>query len=90
MENGSVRKCTLYPPPTAAADRLYLVNVSSVDAFRIYKALSRTGFYNPNPEAVRNLHPPDPRKLLNPDGSNIASVLSNLGKGSPNSKSRIE
>ncbi len=91
VENGSVRKSTFYPPPAAAADRLYLVNVSGVDAFRaVYEALSGTGFYNLNPEAIRNLHLPGPGEPLKPDGSNIASVLSDLGKRSPDSKSRIE
>ena len=34
VKNGRVARSTLSPPPAAAADRLYLVNVSGVDAFR--------------------------------------------------------
>ena len=91
VEHGDVRKSTLYPPPAAASDRLYLVNVSGVGAFRsVYEALSSTGFYNLNPEAIRDLQSPDPGLLLRRDGSNIASVLSNLAKRSPSYKERIE
>ena len=91
VEHGNVRKSTLYPPPAAASDRLYLVNVSGVDAFRsVYEAFSSTGFYNLNPEAIRDLQSPDPGLLLRRDGSNIAGVLSNLAKRSPRYKERIE
>ena len=91
VEQGNIRKSTLYPPPAAASDRLYLVNVSGVGAFRsVYEALSSTGFYNLNPEAIRDLQSPDPGLLLRRDGSNIASVLSNLAKRSPSYKERIE
>lgn len=89
---GSVVKSTLTtPPPPVAADRLYLVNVSGFDAFRpVYDALSNMGFYNLNPEAIRDLQPPDPGDLLARDGRNVASVLFDLQNRSPGSKERIE
>ena len=60
VKRGRIVSSTLSPPPTAAADRLYLVNVSGIDAFRsVYDALSETGFYNLNPEAIRDLQPPE-------------------------------
>lgn len=91
VDRGSIVKSTLSPPPVAAADRLYLVTVSGLDAFRaVYDALSTTGFYNLNPEAIRDLQPPDPGILLKRDGSNLASVLSNLEARSPEFKRRIE
>ena len=91
VEQGRVVKSTLASPPVAAADRLYLVNVSGVDAFRpVYDALSDTGFYNLNPDAIRDLQPPDPGDLLLRDGSNVASVLSNLAVHSPDFKTRID
>lgn len=91
VEGGNVVKSTLSPAPAAASDRLYLVNVSGVGAFRpTYDALSSMGFYNLNPEAIRDLQPPDPGDLLKRDGSNIASVLSNLGTRDPELKLRIE
>ena len=91
VKRGHVVKSSLPSPPAAAADRLYLVNVSGIDSFRpVYDALSGTGFYNLNPEAIRDLQPPDPGDLLKRDGSNVASVLSNLAIRSPDSKRRIE
>ncbi len=91
VERGQVRKSTFSPSPVAAADRLYLVTVSGLDAFRaVYEALSTTGFYNLSPDAIRDLQPPDPGMLLKRDGSNVASVLSNLSGRSTEFKERIE
>lgn len=70
VESGRVVKSTVSPPPAAAADRLYLVNVSGVDAFRpVYDALSGAGFYNLSPDVIRDLQPTDPGELLKRDGS---------------------
>ena len=91
IERGTVTKCSISPSPAAAADRLYLVSVSGVDVFRpVYDALSSTGFYNLNPEAIRDLQLPDPGELLARDGGNLASVLSNLTARSPSFKNRID
>ena len=80
VESGEVVHSTLRPPPPAAADRLYLVNVSGVDVFRpVYDALVGMGFYNLNPDAIRDLQAPDPGDLLKRDGGNAASVLARLG-----------
>ena len=88
---GEVRKSTLLIGPLAASDRLYLVNVSGHTSFRrVYEALSTIGFYSLNPQEIRQPQPPDPGELLNRDGSNIASVLSNLTARSPESKRRIQ
>jgi predicted ATPase len=91
VREGEVVHSTVSPPPAAANDRLYLVNVSGVAAFRpLYDALSGMGFYNLNPDVIRELQAPDPGELLKRDGSNIASVLSNLESHSPERKQRIE
>ena len=91
VKDGEVVRSTLSPPPVAAADRLYLVSVSGADAFRpVYDALSGTGVYNLNPGAIRDLQPPDPGNLLKRDGSNVASVLSNLAAHSPDFKQRLD
>ena len=91
VKRGRVARSTLSSPPAAAADRLYLVSVSGTDAFRpVYDALSNMGFYNLNPEAIRDLQPPDPGDLLARDGSNVASVLADLQSRSPDFKRRIE
>ena len=91
VKDGEVVRSTLALPPVAAADRLYLVSVSGADAFRpVYDALSGAGFYNLNPGAIRDLQPPDPGNLLKRDGSNVASVLSNLAAHSPDFKQRLD
>jgi predicted ATPase len=91
VEEGEVRKSSLPIGPVAASDRLYLVNVSGHESFRrTYEALSTFGFYNLNPQQIREPQPPDPGELLSRDGRNIASVLSNLSTRSPDSKQRIE
>ena len=82
VANGNVEASTIPNPPACAGDRLYLVNMSGFDVFRsVYDALSGMGFYNLNPDAIRDLQAPDPGELLERDGSNLASVLSNLDGG---------
>jgi len=79
------------PGPAAASDRLYLVNASGLREFRpAYDALSRMGFYNLNPERIKDLQLPDAGELLARDGSNIAAVLDRIGKRRPEVKTRIE
>ena len=76
--------------PAASYDRLYLVNASGLPEFRpVYEALSKMGFYNLNPERIRDLQSPEPGDVLLRDGSNLAGVLQRLGDGSP-AKQRIE
>ena len=77
--------------PAASHDRLYLVNASGLAPFRpIYEALSRMGFYNLNPDRIRDLQSPDVGELLARDGDNITSVLAQLGRVNPERKQRIE
>ena len=79
VANGIVEASTIPNPPACASDRLYLVNMSGFDVFRLlYDALSGMGFYNLNPDVIRDLQAPDPGELLKRDGSNLASVLSSL------------
>ena len=79
VANGKVIDSTTRNPPACASDRLFLVNMSGFDVFRpLYDALSGMGFYNLNPDAIRDLQSPDPGELLKREGSNLASVLSNL------------
>lgn len=82
VTDGKVIDSTIANPPACASDRLYLVNMSGLDVFRpLYDALSGMGFYNLNPEAIRDPQAPDPGDLLNRDGSNLTSVLSSLDSG---------
>ena len=77
--------------PPATKDRLYLVNAAGLPEFRpVYEAFSRMGFYNLNPEVIRDLQSPDAGELLARDGHNMTSVLSKLGKREPERKERIE
>jgi predicted ATPase len=48
------------------------------------------GFYNLNPDKIRDLQSPDAGELLIRDGSNIASVLGQLTRQNPEIKTRIE
>ncbi len=88
---GRVNESSVTVPPAAVKDRLYLVNVSGLPEFRpIYDALSNMGFYNLNPDVIRELQSPDPGILLSRDGSNLVSVLETLANRSPDVRTRIE
>jgi predicted ATPase len=90
IQDGNVVESS-QPGPAAYIDRLYLVSASGLPAFRpIYEALSRMGFYNLNPDRIRDLQSPDAGQLLARDGSNITSVLDQLKKHHPGRKQRIE
>jgi len=65
--------------PPAAKDRLYLVAASGLPEFRpAYDQLTSMGFYNLNPDAMKEVQNPDSGELLLRDGSNIASVIARL------------
>jgi predicted ATPase len=77
------------PGPDTASDRLYLPDASA-DFRPVCDALARMGFYNPNPDRIKDLQLPDAGELLARDGSNIASVFDRIGKRQPEARSRIE
>lgn len=90
VTNG-VAKTSAQVPPPVAIDRLYLVNASGLPEFRpVYDAFSRMGFYNLNPDRIRDLQSPDAGILLARDGSNLASVLAQLDRHDEATKERIE
>jgi len=77
--------------PPVVGDRLYLVNAAGLPAFRpAYDALLAMGFYNLNPESIKELQSPDAGELLHSDGSNIASVISRLTAHDPQKLQRIK
>ena len=79
IENGTVIKTSVDVAPAAVTDRLYLVNASGLSEFRpVYDAFSQMGFYNLNPDKIRDLQAPDPGDLLIRDGSNLTSVLDRI------------
>jgi predicted ATPase len=91
VERGQVVSASVVTPPAAAIDRLYLVNVSGLAEFRpVYDALRRMGFYNLDPNQIRNLQSPDAGEVLARDGGNLASLLGRLERESPKVKERIE
>lgn len=70
--------------PPAATDRLYLVLAAALPEFRaVFEGLSDINVYNLNPGTMRAPQPPDAGDLLRRDGSNIASVLEQFRRSSP-------
>lgn len=91
VSSGSVVRSSASTLPAPADGRLFLVNASGVAEFRpLYDALSRMGFYNLNPAAIRELQTPDAGDLLRRDGGNLASVVKLLETRTPSVKDRIE
>lgn len=88
VESGTVTDTSMEVAPAAVIDRLYLVNASGLPEFRpVYDAFSRMGFYNLNPNKIRDLQDPDPGDVLLRDGRNLTSVFKQL---SPTVKQDIE
>lgn len=76
--------------PPVLEDRLYLVNAAGLPDFRdAYDALLSVGFYNLNPETMKEPQSPDAGELLHSDGSNIASVVGRLARQQPEAIERI-
>ena len=88
VDRGVVTDKSMDVVPPAANDRLYLVNASGLPEFRpVYDAFSQMGFYNLNPDRIRDLQAPDSSGILARDGGNITSVLAQLA---PTVKKHIE
>ncbi len=78
---GTLKESSLPVNPPVVVDRLFLVAAGGLPGFReVYNSLSRMGFYNLNPDIIRELQPPDAGYLLRRDGANIASVLNVMEK----------
>ena len=91
IEAGEVRGSTMGFSLPSAADRLYLVVAASLPQFRgLFDALSSMGFYNLNPDRIRDLQVPDSGVLLDRDGGNIASVVHRMQRENNGTKERIE
>lgn len=79
VECGELKAASSTVSPPAAIDRLYLVAAAGLPPFRpLYEALSHMGFYNLNPDQIRQPQPPDPGEVLKRDGCNLAAVLGML------------
>jgi len=90
VSSGKVVKSSADVMPPASSDRLYLVSAAGLPEFRmIYDALSHMGFYNLNPDEIRDFQPPDAGDILMRDGRNLASVLNLMTKEYPQLKFRV-
>ncbi|MBB3295615.1 putative ATPase [Mitsuaria sp. BK045] len=91
IEKGIVRSTSEPTFPAVTGDRLALVALSGVAAFRpVYDALTAMGFYNLNPKVMRELQKPQEGRLLKPVGENIASVIGHLERVAPEGLSKIQ
>ena len=79
VDNGKTIDTSVKVAPASVNNRLYLVNASGLPEFRpVYDAFSGMGFYNLNPDVIRDLQDPDPGDMLMQDGSNLTSVFKQL------------
>jgi predicted ATPase len=90
VENGTLKQTSFEVGPPVSNDRLYLVAASGLTEFRpLYDALSHMGFYNLNPDDIREPQPPDPGEVLKRDGSNLASVLGVMKRENPEAYNQV-
>jgi predicted ATPase len=90
VENGELKDKSFKIGPPALRDRLYIVAASGLAEFRpLYDALSHMGFYNLNPDEIRELQPSDTGEVLKRDGSNLSSVLSVMAKENKEAKDQV-
>ena len=88
---GILQEASLDLQSAVEPDRLYLSAVSAISQFReVYDKLTRMGFYNLNPDRIRDLQDPDPADVLARDGRNIASILKRMETEDAGVKARIE
>lgn len=81
VQEGHIERASRPLPTALERDRLALVAISGLPEFRpLYESLRRMGFYNLNPERVRDLQEPDPGQILARDGKNLAAVVRELGR----------
>ncbi|TKC82989.1 chromosome segregation protein SMC [Trinickia terrae] len=81
IEHGQVKASSEPTLPALTEDRLALVALSGLSAFRpIFDALTGMGFYNLNPKLMRELQKAQEGRLMKPEGENIASVIGHLDK----------
>jgi predicted ATPase len=91
IAKGKLRESSEETFPAIVSDRLALVVVSGIPAFRpVFDALKVMGFYNLNPKLMRELQKPQDGRLLQPAGENIASVIGHLERVAPHQLGLIQ
>lgn len=84
VQAGRVRASSESVFPALTADRLALVAASGLAPFRpVFDLFEAMGFYNLNPNVIRELQKPQDGRLLKPAGENFASVLGHLERTAP-------
>lgn len=90
VKAGAIERSSEPIMPPASIDRLYLVAAAGLPGFRpLFDALSTMGFYNLNPDAMRELQSPDSGLVLKRDGRNLAASLEYLKREKPDAFSAI-
>lgn len=91
VTKGELRDSSESTFPSVTADRLALVAVSGLTAFRpVFDALTAMGFYNLNPKLMRELQKPQDGRLMRQAGENIASVIGHLERVAPERMQTIQ
>jgi predicted ATPase len=91
VERGELKETSVKSPmPPVPLNQLYLVVAAGFPEFRgVYETLQMMGFYNFNPESMREIRAPDAGAILDRDGGNIASVIGRIDSERPEVKERI-
>jgi predicted ATPase len=90
VADGAVVRSSIRNPPAVSDERLFLTHASGYPFFKqVYEVLSGLGFYNLNPQSIRELQSPDSGERLSRDGGNLAAVVRNLSKQTQNRRERI-
>lgn len=91
VERGQWRKSSESTLPAITADRLALVSLSGLAAFRpVFDAMTSMGFYNLNPKLMRDPQKPQDGRLLKPVGENIVSTIGHLERVAPEALALIQ
>jgi predicted ATPase len=84
LERGALRESSEVTFPAVTSDRLALVSAAGLPVFRpVFDALTSMGFYNLNPNVIRDLQKPQDGRLLRSAGENISSVIGHLERSAP-------
>ena len=91
VDEGDVVDSSLQNPPDCSPGEFYLTRLGSIEPFRqAFRFLSNMTFYNPAVERIRELQSSDDGRLLNRDGSNLASALKRLKSDAPGHKQLVD
>lgn len=89
--DGDLERASATHMPPVSADRLYLVAAAGLPEFRgVYDTIQSMGFYNLNPDAMKEVQDPDAGELLHRDGGNIGSVIARMREGDGTAFDRVK